>query len=214
MEAFRPKIASDGLKFIVGLAILTWIFAIFGCIYTSVLFAVLTCFVIFFFRDPDPEIPEGDNLILAPAHGKVVSIISSLENDFLNKDMKRVSIFLSIFDCHINRSPCAGTIKSTKYTPGKFNLAFLNHASDENEKLSLFIKTPNKQDIILSLISGFLARRIVSSVKLGDNLKKSQRIGLIRFGSRVDIYLPDNVLLKVEKGDKVTGGETIIGEFI
>lgn len=214
MEAFRPKIASDGLKFIVGLAILTWIFAIFGCIYTSVLFAVLTCFVTFFFRDPDPEIPEGDNLIIAPAHGKVVSIVSSLENDFLNKDMKRVSIFLSIFDCHINRAPCAGTIKSTKYTPGKFNLAFLNHASDENEKLSLLIETPNKQDIILSLISGFLARRIVSSVKLGDNLKKSQRIGLIRFGSRVDIYLPDNVLLKVEKGDKVTGGETIIGEFI
>ncbi len=174
---------------------------------------MLTCFIIFFFRDPDPQIPEGENLILAPAHGKVVSIKTLTEPDFVEKEMQCVSIFLSIFDCHVNRNPYPGTIKSTKYRPGKFNLAFTDHASDENERFSILLETEDNKSIVVSLITGFLARRIVPLVKMGDRLSLAERIGLIRFGSRVDIYLPEDVNLTVGLGDKVTGGQTIIGEF-
>ncbi len=173
----------------------------------------MTGFTIFFFRDPNPNIPEGQNLVLSPAHGKVVSIKTSAEPDFLQKEMQCISIFLSIFDCHVNRNPYPGTIKSTKYKPGKFNLAFSDHASDENERFSIMLETENKQNIVISLIAGFLARRIVSLVKMGDKLSLAQRIGLIRFGSRVDLYLPKDVNLLVSLGDKVIGGQSIIGEF-
>ncbi|NIP38383.1 MAG: phosphatidylserine decarboxylase family protein, partial [Candidatus Dadabacteria bacterium] len=193
--------------------VVTWLFALWGCIALSLIFGVLTCFIIFFFRDPDPQIPEGENLILAPAHGKVVSIKTLTEPDFVEKEMQCVSIFLSIFDCHVNRNPYPGTIKSTKYRPGKFNLAFTDHASDENERFSILLETEDNKSIVVSLITGFLARRIVPLVKMGDRLSLAERIGLIRFGSRVDIYLPEDVNLTVGLGDKVTGGQTIIGEF-
>ena len=213
MESFRPKIAADGVYFILPAALISWICALTGHNYFSFIFFIITCFIAFFFRDPDPEIPEGDNLILSPAHGKIVSIKSRHENNFLLMDMQCVSIFLSIFDCHVNRAPVPGTIKSTKYNPGRFNLAFSSNASDQNENLSILLETENKDKIVLKLITGFIARRIVSIVKMDDKLNKAQRIGLIRFGSRVDIYLPENVKLSVSVGDRVKGGETILGEF-
>jgi phosphatidylserine decarboxylase len=214
MDDFRPKIAADGLKFIIPLAVITWLFAALGYCLLTIIFGVLTGFVIFFFRDPNPKVPEGKNLILSPAHGKVVSVKTSTESDFLDKQMQCISIFLSIFDCHVNRNPYPGTVKSTTYSPGKFNLAFTDHASDENERLSVLLETENNKSIVVSLIAGFLARRIVSLVKMGDKLSLADRIGLIRFGSRVDIYLPTDVNLTVSLGDKVVGGQSIIGEFI
>lgn len=213
MDDFRPKIAADGLKFIIPLAAVTWLFAVFGCCMFSLISGVLTGFTIFFFRDPNPNIPEGQNLVLSPAHGKVVSIKTSVEPDFLQKEMQCISIFLSIFDCHVTRNPYPGAIKSTKYIPGKFHLAFSDHASDENERFSIMLETENKQNIVISLIAGFVARRIVSLVKMDDKLSLAQRIGLIRFGSRVDLYLPKDVNLLVSLGDKVIGGQSIIGEF-
>jgi phosphatidylserine decarboxylase len=212
MEDFRPKIAADGLKFIIPLAVITWLFAVLGYCILSLIFGVLTGFTIFFFRDPNPDIPAGKNIVLSPAHGKVVSINTSTEPDFLQREMQCVSIFLSIYDCHVNRNPYPGTIKSTRYRPGKFNLAFTDHASDENERFSILLETEDKKSIVVSLIAGFLARRIVPLVKMGDKLNLAQRIGLIRFGSRVDIYLPENVNLLVSLGDKVIGGQSIIGE--
>ena len=214
MESFRPKIAADGLIFILPAALICWILALSGHSFVSILFLILTCFITYFFRDPDPHIPVGDNLILSPAHGKVVSVQKRNETNFLNSEMQCVSIFLSIFDCHVNRTPVQGTVKSTKYNPGKFNLAFQHNASDDNENLAVLLETVKKDKIVVKLITGFLARRIVSIIKLNDTLNKAQRIGLIRFGSRVDIYLPENVKLHVSIGDKVAGGESILGEFI
>lgn len=214
MESFRPKIAADGVLFILPAALISWISAFTGHSTISLLFLILTCFITYFFRDPDPEIPEGDNLILSPAHGKVVSVQTRNETNFLNREMQCVSIFLSIFDCHVNRTPVQGIVKATKYNPGMFNLAFKNKASDQNENLSILVETDNKDEVVVKLITGFLARRIVSIIRLNDNLTKAQRIGLIRFGSRVDIYLPDNVKLHVTPGDKVSGGESVLGEFI
>lgn len=214
MESFRPKIAADGLLFILPAALICWISAFTGHSLISLLFLILTCFITYFFRDPDTDIPEGENLILSPAHGKIVSIQSRNETNFLDSEMQCVSIFLSIFDCHVNRTPVAGIVKSTKYNPGRFNLAFKNNASDNNENLAILLETGKKDKIVIKLITGFLARRIVSIIKINDTLKKAQRIGLIRFGSRVDIYLPENVKLQVSIGDKVSGGESILGEFI
>jgi len=213
MDDFRPKIAADGLKFIIPLAIITWLLAVLGCLILSLICGVLTGFIIFFFRDPNPSIPAGENIVLSPAHGKVVSIKTATEPDFLQKEMQCISIFLSIFDCHVNRNPYPGVIKSTQYKPGKFKLAFSDHASEENERFSIMLETKDNQTIVVSLIAGFLARRIVSLVKMGDKLSLAQRIGLIRFGSRVDIYLPEDVNLLVSLGDKVIGGQSIIGEF-
>lgn len=213
MEDFRPKIAADGIKFIIPLAAVTWLAAVYGFTFLSIIFAVLTGFVVFFFRDPNPDVPQGDNLILSPAHGTVVSVKTASEPEFLQKELQCVSIFLSIFDCHINRNPYPSVVESTKYRPGKFNLAFRDHASDENERLSILLKTDNNKTIVVSLITGFLARRIVPLIKMGDKLALAQRIGLIRFGSRVDIYMPEDVQLRVKLGDKVVGGQTIIGEF-
>lgn len=213
MEEFRPKIAADGLKFIIPLAVITWLFALWGCVTLSLIFGILTGFIIFFFRDPDPDIPAGSNLILSPAHGKVVSIKNISEPNFLTEEMQCISIFLSIFDCHVNRNPYPGTIKSTKYKPGEFKLAFIDHASDDNERFSMLLETESREPIVVSLITGFLARRIVPLIKMGDKLSIAQRIGLIRFGSRVDIYLPKDVQLMVSLGDKVVGGQSIIGEF-
>nr|NIS07668.1 phosphatidylserine decarboxylase family protein [Candidatus Dadabacteria bacterium]NIV42218.1 phosphatidylserine decarboxylase family protein [Candidatus Dadabacteria bacterium]NIX14754.1 phosphatidylserine decarboxylase family protein [Candidatus Dadabacteria bacterium] len=164
-------------------------------------------------RDPDPDIPAGSNLILSPAHGKVVSIKNISEPNFLKKEMQCISIFLSIFDCHVNRNPYPGIVKSTKYNPGEFKLAFTDHASEDNERFSMLLETESRGPVVVSLITGFLARRIVSLIKMGDKLSLAQRIGLIRFGSRVDIYLPEDVQLMVSLGDKVVGGQSIIGEF-
>lgn len=214
MESFRPKIAADGIYFILPAALITWICALTGHTYLSIIFFIITGFITFFFRDPDPDIPEGDNLILSPAHGKIVSIKTRQENNFLHREMQCISIFLSIFDCHVNRTPISGTIKSTTYNPGRFNLAFSSNASEENENLSILLETENHDNIVLRLITGFVARRIVSIIRINDKLSKAQRIGLIRFGSRVDIYLPENVKLSVSVGNRVKGGETILGEFI
>lgn len=213
MEDFRPRIAADGLKFIIPLAVITWLLALWGLYTFSIIFGVLTGFVTFFFRDPDPDVPHGKNFILSPAHGKVVSIKTTQEPDFIKENMQCVSVFLSIFDCHVTRNPYPGTVESTKYKPGVFNLAFTDNASEDNERFSALINTENNSTIVISLIAGFVARRIVPLIKMGDKLSVAQRIGLIRFGSRVDIYMPQHVQLMVSLGDKVVGGQSVIGEF-
>ena len=172
----------------------------------------LALFFVLFFRDPERKIPSGENLIISSADGKVI-LIKPFENlDFVGEKGTLVSVFMSVFDVHVNRAPVSGKIKYFKYNPGKFHPAFKDKASLENEQTELGLENEHGK-IILKQIAGIIARRIVCKVKPGDSVKAGQRFGMIKFGSRVDLFLPENVEIKVELNQKVKAGETIIGIF-
>lgn len=169
----------------------------------------LSLFTLFFFRDPKRKLPQGDGLVLSPADGKIIKIE---EIDKEKKQYKMVSIFMSVFNVHINRSPVKGMVKSIKYSPGGFLPAFRDKASLQNEQTEIVI-IDNGAEYIVRQIAGLIARRIVVRVKEGESLEKGQRIGLIRFGSRVDLFLPLNVDINVRPGQSVKGGKSVIGEI-
>jgi len=166
---------------------------------------LLGLFCLFFFRDPVRHIPHGENLILSPCDGTVMEVT---EED----NRKVIRVFLSVFNVHLQRSPVAGTIKSVEYRPGKFLPAMKPEAHSVNEQNVITISTP-KGEYIVKQIAGILARRVVSWVKAGDKVEKGQRIGLIKFGSQVDVTFPQGAQVKVSVGDTVTAGETVIGEL-
>ncbi len=211
MSLKKAKIASEGLIYIGVLALVAWITALFGFVIISIVLALLTLLVIYFFRDPDRITPRDEYAVVAPADGRIVGISNAIEEQFLDKEMIRVSTFLSLWDVHVNRFPLAGTVKGTKYIKGKFGLAYKDRASRENERLSTIIETSGKEKVIVSQIAGILARRIVSYLKIGDNLKRGERFGIIMLGSRVDLFLPLNCEVTADVGDYVKGGETIVG---
>jgi phosphatidylserine decarboxylase len=169
--------------------------------------------VIWFFRDPERIIPSGDGLIVAPADGRVVQIREEREERFLKTPVIRVSIFLNIFNVHVNRMPCEGKIRKVAYHAGKFLSAHLDKASSENEHQAILIEASTGQQLVVVQIAGLIARRIVSWIQPGDQLERGQRFGMIRFGSRVDTFLPIGTKLRVKRGDQVKGGETILGEL-
>jgi len=207
----RSIIAVEGLPYIGISAFLAWITALFGFESLSIILAAVTVFIIYFFRDLERKTPEVPLSIVSPADGKVVEIDNALEENFLNLEMKRIGIFLSITDCHVNRFPLTGKVLNTKYTPGQFHIADLKRSSKENERLATLIESDDKEQIVVVQIAGFIARRLVSYVSVGDLLQKGERFGMIKFGSRVDIYLPPSSEVSITLGDKVRGGETIIG---
>lgn len=185
----------------------------------------LSAGVFAFFRDPERVVQQGDNLIVAPADG-LVSLISQVEPppELLASDgsgtpgllpgqVTRISIFMSVFDVHINRAPIGGTVRRLVYIPGKFMNADLDKASEENERQHILIERADGLSIGFTQIAGLVARRIVPFVKPGDMLAAGQRVGLIRFGSRVDVYLPQGTAPKVLLGQKVIAGETILAEI-
>ena len=173
---------------------------------------VLAAFFTFFFRNPQRQIPTDKNLIVSPADGKVMGIVEVDENDFVNERCNKVIIFLSVFDVHINRSPMNGEIKFQQYTCGRFIPAYKDSVGFENERHTIGIENGNMR-IIVTQIAGILARRIVSWVTLGNVLEKGERYGLIKFGSCTELVMPMNVEICVKKGDKVVGGETVIGRI-
>ncbi|WIW71788.1 phosphatidylserine decarboxylase family protein [Anaerosinus gibii] len=173
---------------------------------------VLAAFFTFFFRNPQRQIPTDKNLIVSPADGKVMGIVEVDENDFVNERCNKVIIFLSVFDVHINRSPMNGEIKFQQYTCGRFIPAYKDSVGFENERHTIGIENGNMR-IIVTQIAGILARRIVSWVTLGNVLEKGERYGLIKFGSCTELVMPKNVEICVKKGDKVVGGETVIGRI-
>jgi phosphatidylserine decarboxylase len=211
MSVSRVKIASEGFAYIAVFGILCWITALFGFVTISVALFVLTVLIAYFFRDPDRSTPQNPHAVVAPADGRIVEVSRALEETFLGKEMKRIGIFLSITDCHINRSPVNGIILGTKYIKGKFSLAYSKIASGQNERLSTLIRSVEKEDIVLVQIAGFLARRIVSHLAVGNDIRRGERFGMIKFGSRVDTYVPLNSEVTCDVGDFVRGGETIIG---
>jgi phosphatidylserine decarboxylase len=207
-------IAREGYLLIVacgGLA--AFAFAIGWGLAGSVL-AILTVAVTGFFRDPKRVVPSGDNLVVSPADGKVVSIADLSGDSMFGDSVTRVSIFLSPLDVHINRIPIAGTIEEIKYQSGKFLAAYKEEASRRNEQNALRIVDPRGRHLGVVQIAGVLARRIVCRVKRGEQLARGDRFGLIMFGSRTDTYLPAGCRVEVKEGQRVKGGETILGRFV
>jgi phosphatidylserine decarboxylase len=174
-------------------------------------FLLLTGFVVNFFRDPERRIPRGEGVIVAPADGKVIAIKETVEEDYLKRPALKVSIFMNVFDCHVNRAPMNGTIKEVAYFPGKFFAAHLDKASKENEHNCLVLESERGAKLLLVQIAGLIARRIRCWVKAGDRIGRGERFGLIQFGSRVDVYLPPEVNLNLRLGDRVRAGETVMG---
>ena len=173
------------------------------------IFIFLFIFSFYFFRNPVrscPEAKDNPKIIVCPSDGKVVDIKTDLEGF-----AKRISIFLNIFDVHVNYSPISAVVEDIKYSPGKFVIAYLDKSSELNERNDLFLKDEYGRLIKVRQIAGIIARRICCWVNKGDLLKTSDKYGMIRFGSRVDVFLPKNVDIKIKKGDRVRGGETILG---
>ena len=204
------KIHNEGWVYLVSVVILTIILIPFF-IFLGIFFAILSIYIYYFFRDPNRTIPL-DDFIVSPADGTITYIGDAntpfdIENN--NQLYTKISIFLSIFDVHVNRMPIDGTIKEIKYIPGKFINATLDKSSEQNERNIIKIRN-GTYDYFVVQIAGLIARRIVCNVNKNQNLKKGDRIGIIKFGSRVDLYLPKSNKILVSKGQKVIGGETII----
>lgn len=172
---------------------------------------VLTGLTIFFFRDPDRNIPDGDELIVSPADGKVVFVKEIVEPVYIKGKATQISIFLSPLNVHVNRNPVSGSLEYVKYHPGEYLMAWTEHASELNERADFGVLHPSNTKIFFRQITGFLARRIVYNIQEGDELKAGERFGIMKFGSRMDIVVPGNVEIKVEPGDKTIAGESVIG---
>jgi phosphatidylserine decarboxylase len=205
----RFPIAVEGFKLIIPLAVLTGLFFLWQLIIAGFIMLTFTLFVAFFFRDPQRIVPSGDGLVVSPADGKVMVVTKIHEKDYLDQPVYQISIFLSIFNVHVNRVPVGGKVEIIKYNPGKFHIAAIAKASLENEQTSMVIDNGNTK-ILVKQIAGFIARRIICYVRTGDAIKKGERYGLICFGSRVDIFLPENSKIKVKLGDHVKGAKDII----
>jgi phosphatidylserine decarboxylase len=174
--------------------------------------SLLSIFIVFFFRDPSRQVPDGEDLILSSADGQVICIRPFESVDFVGGKGTSVSVFMSVFNVHVNRAPISGEVKYFKYNPGKFYPAFKEKASSENEQTELGLEN-GRGRIVVKQIAGIMARRIVCRPRSGDSVRAGQRFGMIKFGSRVDLLLPENVQIKVKLNQRVRAGETIIGAF-
>ncbi|MFQ5707136.1 MAG: phosphatidylserine decarboxylase family protein [bacterium] len=176
----------------------------------AVISFLLTGLVVYFFRDPERTIPEEEGVIVSPADGKVIEIKEEFEREFLQQAATRISIFMSVFDVHVNRIPLTGTVGYFQYKAGAFLKAYKSDASLLNEQTVIGIEN-GQSKILFKQIAGILARRIVCDVREGHKVRRGERFGIIKFGSRVDIFLPKNFEIKVAMHQKVKGGESIIG---
>lgn len=179
----------------------------------AVPFVVLACYFTYFFRNPDRTIPTDEHLVVSPADGTVQDVVELEDDDFVKGPCTKIIIFLSVFNVHVNRSPIAGEIKCQKYVCGRFRPAYKDEVGFENERHMLGIENEKGFRVTVTQIAGILARRIVSWVTLDDNMSKGQVYGLIKFGSCTELVVPRNVEVLVKKGDKVRGGESVLGRI-
>jgi len=204
----HPIIAREGWPFLaVSLAL-----AVAGtvwCAVWSIPLWIIALFVLQFFRDPPREIPQDAGAVLSPADGRIVAV-ERVNDPYVQREAIKVSVFMNVFNVHSNRSPVDGTVQQVWYFPGKFVNADLDKASTENERNAVWLKTADGTDITSVQVAGLIARRILCYVKAGDVLARGQRYGFIRFGSRVDVYLPLDANVKVSIGDKVSATTTIL----
>jgi len=204
------RIAREGYPFILLPAVIAIIFTGLSMFWLSAPFFLLTLFMIYFFRDPERVINKKDGVFYSPADGKVIFIGKTREEEVLKDEAIEVSIFMSPFDVHINRIPCDGMVKEVRYYPGRFYAAYRRGASLSNEHITILIEARDAK-VVVRQVAGFLARRAVCWVRPGESITQGQRYGMIKFSSRVDIYLPLNASIKVNLNDRVKAGKTIIG---
>ena len=204
-------IAREALPFLVPSALITVIFLAMRLNLLTFVGIFITLFIAFFFRNPKRKIPPLENIILSPADGKIVHLGEVEEDRFLKKKVLKVSIFMSILDVHLNRAPVSGKVLQRSYHPGRFLVASAEKSSLLNEQNAVILETEDRLKILLIQIAGFVARRIVCYAKADDTLNKGEIFGMVRFGSRVDLYLPTEVNVTVRMGQHVKGGESIIG---
>ncbi len=208
-----PKIHAEGYKFLVIAGIITIIFYSLNS-FLGLVGLILTIWVYYFFRDPDRIIISNDNYLVSPADGEIIKVEEvngPSELGLENKKFKKISIFMNVFDCHVNRTPCSGKIEEILYKPGKFLNASLDKASEDNERNYYKIKDLNNNDIVVVQIAGLVARRIVCESNKDQELKQGDRIGMIRFGSRADVYY-ENYEPLVKMGQTSIAGETLLAK--
>ncbi|MEF2229677.1 MAG: phosphatidylserine decarboxylase family protein [Pseudodesulfovibrio sp.] len=204
-------VALEGVPYIVIAAFATLVFAVIGCWPMAVIGLALTCFIGHFFRDPERVGPEDAEAVSSPADGKVVKI--ARETDPVTGEERQViAVFMNIFNVHVNRMPVSGKVELARYIPGKFFNASFDKASTDNERNALVITGKGNQRFTVIQIAGLIARRIVCWAEPGDKLKRGERFGLIKFGSRVDLYMPDGYVPVVSVGQTVVAGETALAE--
>lgn len=211
--------AKEGISIILAILLLSIILFL-GVIFTgSIVLKILVVltwafmiFSVYFFRDPDRATPSGENLIISPADGKVIVIKEVEENDFFKTKVQQISIFMSVFNVHVNRIPIDGTVTYFNYKKGEFHQAYKDSASYENEQTSIGIEN-KKTKLLFKQIAGIAARRIVCYIGKGSKVKQGERFGMIKFGSRLDVFLPQNVKIKINLNDKLKAGETILGTY-
>lgn len=207
------KFAPEGYPFIaVSGGIWIVVLAVFGFV-PSLLPLLLTAFMLYFFRDPERQVPSQPDIFVSPADGKVIVVREVREEKYLNADAKQISIFMSPLDVHVNRIPCDGTIKTVRHNCGSFLAAYKEEACVRNENIEMVLATAYG-DILVRQVAGFVARRAVCRKQEGDAVKRGERYGMIKFSSRLDIYLPAGAAVTVKIGDKVKAGETVIGGMV
>ncbi|HQB31145.1 MAG TPA: phosphatidylserine decarboxylase family protein [Syntrophales bacterium] len=204
-------VALEGMPFILSLTVLVLLFAFFGFPRTALVFLVPTVFTVWFFRNPERKVPEDEKAVISPADGRVLKVEALVEDEILGEPVRKISIFMNVFNVHVNRMPFSGTIRKIRYTPGKFLSANLDKASRLNERNAILLETDGGLKILTTQIAGLIARRIVCWVEEGMSVKRGERFGMIRFGSRLEVFMPPDARVAVEKGDTVRAGETIIG---
>ena len=211
--------AEDGYGVIAKAVLLGLLVIATGYYFTGVAFYVslvlglfLIAFTLYFFRDPNRVTPPGENLVISPADGKVIEIKKVYEGKFLDSEATQVSIFLSPLDVHVNRIPLTGVIQYAEYIPGEYLVAWHEKASELNERSEFGIRHHSGARMFFRQITGYVARRIVFHIKEGDDVVAGDRFGMMKFGSRMDLVYTDEITLNVKPGDRVVGGETIIGQ--
>lgn len=210
MRNTNVPIAMEGLPFVVIAALASTVFFVFCWHIIAAFFILVTLFIIFFFRNPHRTIPGNENAVVSPADGVV--IFQGMANEsHLNQEMMKISIFMSVFNVHINRVPVSATVTGAFYRPGKFLDVRHERATFENEQNGLVLETAGGAKLVVVQVAGLIARRIVCYPGIGAMLQRGQRYGLIRFGSRLDVYLPAGTEIKTQMGDKTVAGETILG---
>tara|TARA_Y100000590_G_scaffold384420_1_gene455777 strand:- start:1669 stop:2319 length:651 start_codon:yes stop_codon:yes gene_type:complete len=213
LDVLFPKLHKEGYRFLAIAVVITFILLLISN-FLGIIGFVITAWVFYFFRDPEKFPINDENYLVSPADGVISQILEvdgPIELGLEKKKYTRVSIFMNVFNCHVNRIPCSGKINKIFYKPGKYINASLDKASEENERNYVLMNSISGDEIVLTQIAGLVARRIVCDVKENEEKKQGDRFGIIRFGSRVDLYF-DNYQIMVQKNQKTIGGETIIAK--
>ncbi|MCK5340736.1 MAG: phosphatidylserine decarboxylase family protein [Desulfobulbaceae bacterium] len=211
MKQSRIPIALEGYPYIAVAAFAAGIMALLEYDFFALLLLLLCAFVLYFFRDPERICPDRDDAIVSPADGRILRIEKTFDERYLNDHVQKVSIFMNIFDVHVNRMPLCGTVDKIVYSPGKFYSANTERGGLDNESCGVVLTGDNEKRFAVVQIAGLIARRIVCRAEKGDRLERGRRFGIIQFGSRVDLYLPMQMQIEVAPGAIVKAGETVLG---